>query len=76
MIPYTVLCRYPPLKFSRTAKTPVEANIQISRIKAELWFQFVKASIRSSVGFIARRMMENDALFQENFPSTKLHFLI
>jgi len=36
MIPYTALCRYPPLRFSRAAKKPVEANIQISRIKAEL----------------------------------------
>ena len=36
MIPYTALYRYPPLRFSRAAKTPVEANFQISRIEAEL----------------------------------------
>ena len=36
MIPYTALCRYPPLRFSRAAKTPVATNFQISRIEAEL----------------------------------------
>jgi len=36
MIPYTPLCRYLPLRFSRAAKTPVAANFQISRIEAEL----------------------------------------
>ena len=54
MIPYTPLCRYLPLRFSRAAKTPDEADFQISGIKAALEVSTCK-SINSVISWIHRK---------------------
>ena len=56
-------------------KRSIQPKFQSSRIEIELEVHIVIASIRTPAEWIARRIMKIDALSQEHFLSTELHYL-